>query len=249
MIMNFSNQIVWITGASRGIGAAVAEYFAKQGAHVIGTATTETGAQQITKHLHPYGKGLGVLLDVTHSTQCQEVFSELITRYGAPQILVNNAGITRDNLLLRMTETEWTQVIDVHLNGLFRLCKLAIKPMLKAHYGRIINISSAVACTGNPGQVNYVAAKAGMIGFSKALAREVASRGITVNVVAPGFIETTMTAALNATQKQNILDSIPTRTIGTPADIARAVLFLADPDSTYITGQTLHVNGGLYCGD
>ena len=247
--MNFSNQIVWVTGASRGIGYAVSEQFVKQGAQVIGTATTAAGAAAITKHLTQHGKGLGVVLDVTDASQCQTVFTEITTQYGAPQIVVNNAGITRDNLLLRMTEVEWSQVIDTHLTALFRLCKLAIKPMFKAHYGRIINISSVVACTGNPGQTNYVAAKAGMIGFSKALALEVASRGITVNVVAPGFIQTAMTAELNAIQQQNILDSIPSRAMGTPEDIARAVLFLADPASAYITGQTLHVNGGLYCGD
>lgn len=247
--MNFSEQIVWITGASRGIGFSIAEHFAKQGAQVIGTATTEAGATAITEHLAPYGSAIGMQCDVTDAEQCQSVFAQIVSAYGAPHILVNNAGITRDNLFLRMRAEEWSQVIDTHLNALFRLCKLVVKPMLKAHYGRIINISSVVACTGNAGQTNYCAAKAGMIGFSKALALEIASRGITVNVVAPGFIQTAMTAALDETQQKNILEKVPAGVIGMPADIAHAVLFLADKQSAYITGQTLHVNGGSYCGD
>lgn len=244
--MNFSGNVVWITGASRGIGLAIAEAFAKQGAQVVGTATTAAGAAVLTQHLAQYGAGVGVQLDVTDAGQCQTVFEQIVTQYGAPHILINNAGITRDNLFLRMRDEEWSQVIDTHLNALFRLCKLVVKSMLKAHYGRIINIGSVVACTGNPGQANYCAAKAGMIGFSKALALEIASRGITVNVVAPGFIQTDMTAALNETQQKKILEAIPAGVIGMPEDIAHAVLFLASKQSAYITGQTLHVNGGSY---
>jgi 3-oxoacyl-[acyl-carrier protein] reductase len=245
--MNFSKQIVWITGANRGIGRAIAEAFAAQSALVIGTATTEEGAAEITEYLA--GQGVGLALDIRNAQQCKTVFDKIIAEYAAPQILVNNAGITRDNLFLRMKDEEWSQVIDTHLNGLFRLCKLVIKPMIKAHYGRIINISSVVASTGNPGQTNYVAAKAGMIGFSKALALEVASRNITVNAVAPGYIQTAMTEKLTESQQQSLVEKIPLGRVGTPQDIAHAVLFLAEEKSAYITGQTLHVNGGLYCGD
>jgi 3-oxoacyl-[acyl-carrier protein] reductase len=244
--MNFSNQVVWITGASRGIGRAIAEAFAAESTTVIGTATTEQGAAVISDYLA--GQGIGVVLDVQDAEQCKIVFHKIVAEYGAPHILVNNAGTTRDNLFLRMKNDEWNQVIDVHLNALFRLCKLALKPMLKAHYGRIINISSVVASTGNPGQVNYAAAKSGMIGFSKALALEVASRNITVNVVAPGYIQTAMTAELNAQQQKNLAEKIPMARVGTPEEIAYAVLFLANEKAAYITGQTIHVNGGLYCG-
>lgn len=243
--MRFQQKIVLITGASRGIGKAIAEAFAAEGAIVIGTATSETGATTISQNL---GLGQGMVLDVTNPVQCLQVFSAIETNYGSPEILINNAGITRDNLFLRMKEQEWSQVIDTHLNGLYHLCKLAVKPMLKARQGRIINIGSASGSMGNPGQVNYAAAKAGMIGFSKALALEIASRNITVNVVAPGLIDTNMIAELTAEQRQKLVDQIPAGRVGAPADVAQAVLFLASSQASYITGQTLHVNGGLYLG-
>ncbi len=245
--MSFEKKVVLITGASRGIGRAIAEAFTKKGSTVLGTATTKAGATAITEYLSSIGQGQGLCLDITQTAQCKEVFEHIEKRFGAPHILVNNAGITRDNLFLRMKEEEWQQVIHANLDALFTLCKLAVKPMLKARFGRIINISSVVAEIGNPGQVNYVAAKAGMIGFSKALALEIASRNITVNVVAPGFIETDMTAKLTEAQKDALLKKIPAERIGSAQDIANAVLFLADDDASYITGQTLHVNGGLHC--
>lgn len=245
----FKDQIVLVTGASRGIGAAILDHFANHGAIAIGTATTEAGAQKITERLqHSNHQGCGMILDVTHAEQRAAVFNDIANQYGnAPQILVNNAGITRDNLFLRMKEEEWDEVINTHLNALFHMCKLAVKPMLKARYGRIINISSISGVMGNPGQVNYAAAKAGMIGFTKSLAMEIASRNITVNVIAPGFIETDMTGYLQEAQQQELLKRIPAERMGTPADIANAALFLASPQSGYITGQTLHVNGGMFC--
>jgi 3-oxoacyl-[acyl-carrier protein] reductase len=243
----FKDKIVLVTGASRGIGRGIAEAFAKQGAIVIGTATSDKGAEQIQNYLQQIGQGEGLVLDVTDKTKCQETFAKIEASYGAPQILVNNAGITRDNLFLRMKEDEWDSVIATNLDAIFHLSKLAVKPMLKARFGRIINISSVVAATGNPGQANYAAAKAGMIGFSKSLAQEIASRNITVNVVAPGFIDTDMTAQFTESQRAALIDQIPANRIGLPADIAHAVLFLASDQASYITGQTLHVNGGMYC--
>ena len=245
--MKFKNQLVCITGASRGIGRAIAEAFAAEGATVIGTATTSEGANQISSYLKKYhNKNEGMILEASDPEQCKKLINHIFDHYGTPHVFINNAGITRDNLLLRMQQSEWDDVLNINLNALFSLCKLVIKPMIKAHYGRIINISSVVGATGNPGQANYAAAKAGMIGFSKALAREVASRNITVNVVAPGFIETNMTKKLNETQQKLFLSQIPVQRFGLPEDIARAVLFFADPQNNYITGQTLHVNGGLY---
>lgn len=240
--MKFHQKVVLVTGASRGIGQAIARAFADEKATVIGTATSDAGAKKITDDLQ--GLGEGMVLDVTNPTQCQEVFAAITAKYGAPQILVNNAGVTRDNLFLRMKDEEWNQVLDVHLNALFHLCKLVVKPMIKARFGRIINIGSAVGSMGNPGQVNYAAAKAGMIGFSKALALEIASRNVTVNVVAPGLIETDMAASLTDAQRENLVAHVPAERLGKPEDIAQAVLFLASAD--YVTGQILHVNGGLY---
>ena len=247
--MNVKGQIALVTGASRGIGYGIAEALVKSGAIVIGTATTEEGAARIQEQLSAHGQAVGMVLNVRSDEACQQVFQAIVAQFGAPTILVNNAGITRDNLFLRMKEEEWSEVIDTHLNALFRLCKLAIKPMIKAHYGRIINISSAAAAMGNPGQANYAAAKAGMCGFSRALALEVASRQITVNVVAPGFIGTDMTLNLTEAQQTAMLDMIPAGHVGTPADIAQAVLFLASKEAGYITGQVLHVNGGMYFGN
>lgn len=246
--MRFKDKVVLVTGASRGIGRAIAQAFAKEGAFVIGTATSKEGAAAIQARLQLIGKGEGFMLDVTQLDQCRAVFSQIESNYGAPHILINNAGITRDNLFLRMKEDEWSSVIDTHLNALFYLTKLAVKPMLKARNGRIVNIGSVVAATGNPGQVNYVAAKAGMIGFSKALAMEIASRNITVNVVAPGFIDTDMTSHLAEGQRETVIKQIPMDRMGSAEDIANAVLFLASDEAAYITGQTLHVNGGMFCG-
>lgn len=245
--MNFSDQIILITGASRGIGATIADCFAELGGTVIGTATTKQGAAAISERFAQRGfKGQGLCLDVNIATQRQELFDTLLKDHGAPTILVNNAGITRDNLFLRMKEDEWQDVIDTNLNAVFHLCKLAIKPMIKARYGRIINIGSVVGSIGNPGQVNYVSAKAGMIGFTKALALEIASRNITVNAIAPGFIDTDMTQKLSEQQTAELQARIPANRLGNPFDIAHATLFLAAKESSYITGQTLHVNGGMY---
>lgn len=245
--MTLTGQIVLITGASRGIGAAIAQHFATAGALVIGTATTAAGAAAISKNLSHFATpGRGMCLDVTDTAACQHVFDLIVSESGAPTILINNAGITRDNLFLRMKESEWHDVINANLNALYYLTKLAIKPMLKARFGRIINITSVVGVTGNPGQVNYVAAKAGMIGFTKALALEIAARNITVNAIAPGFIETDMTKDLSEAQQIDLKTRIPAQRLGSPADIANAALFLASLESNYITGQTLHVNGGMY---
>lgn len=246
-MLNFTDQIVLVTGASRGIGAAIADSFARLGATVIGTGTTEVGALAISQRFAQHGwLGQGMCLDVNDSEQRQAVFEAICSQYAAPTVLINNAGITRDNLFLRMKNDEWQEVIDTNLNAVFHLSKLAIKPMLKARYGRIVNISSVVGSMGNPGQTNYVAAKAGMIGFSKALALEVASRNITVNAIAPGFIDTDMTQKLTEQQCTELKARIPADRLGTPQDIAHAALFLASKSSSYITGQTLHVNGGMF---
>ena len=238
-------EIALVTGASRGLGAAIAARLVESGARVFGTATSDAGAAAICERLGP---DRGLVLDVRDSAAVTAALDDVKARAGDPLILVNNAGVTRDNLLLRMREEEWQEVIDTDLTSLYRLCKAALRGMTRARKGRIVNIASVVGLTGNPGQCNYAAAKAGIIGFSKALALEVASRGITVNVVAPGFFETDMTAALDAAQRDVLAARIPLARLGTPADIASAVAFLASPSAGYITGETLHINGGMYMG-
>lgn len=236
--MSFEGKVVFITGASRGIGHAIASAFHAQGAIVVGTATSEAGANNIPGH--------GIVLNVCDAAAVEKALEEVQSTYGAPAILVNNAGVTEDNLMLRMKPEQWDRVIDTNLNAIYRTTKACLRGMLKARWGRIINITSVVGVTGNPGQANYCAAKAGMIGFTKALAMEMASVGITVNAVAPGFIQTDMTDKLDEKQREVILSQIPAKKMGVPADIANAVLFLGSDAATYITGQTLHVNGGMY---
>jgi 3-oxoacyl-[acyl-carrier protein] reductase len=232
-----------VTGASRGIGRAIAEALAGQGAIVVGTATSEQGAVAITSYLSALSSGSrGAVLDVGSDASVEALFAGLAA---APEIVVNNAGITRDNLLMRMKTEEWNDVVSTNLSSLYRVCKASLRGMMKARYGRIINISSVVGLIGNAGQPNYAAAKAGMIGFTKSLAREIASRNITVNAVAPGFIDTDMTRALDEKQVQALRDQIPLARLGTSADIAAAVAFLASDLGGYITGETLNVNGGL----
>ena len=241
-----AGRVALVTGASRGIGRAIADALALQGATVIGTATTPAGAAAITERLAQAGsKGRGAVLDVVDPAAVEALFADIEAAEGSPSVLVNNAGITRDNLLLRMKPEEWDAVIDANLSSVFRVCKAALRAMVKARHGRIINVSSVVGVIGNPGQTNYAAAKAGMIGFTKSLAREVASRGITVNVVAPGFIETDMTRALDERQVQALREQIPAGRLGTVEDIAAAAVFLASDAAAYVTGQTLGVNGGL----
>ncbi|MEN9471595.1 MAG: 3-ketoacyl-(Acyl-carrier-protein) reductase [Pseudomonadota bacterium] len=240
------NKVALITGASRGIGAAIALAMAEQGALVAATATTAAGAENISQRLQAHGlKGKGFVLNLSDDASIKSLFAEL-QDFGLPNILVNNAGITRDNLLLRMKAEEWDAVINTNLNAVFKLTQLCLKPMLKAQFGRIINIASVVASTGNPGQANYAAAKAGLIGFSKSLAQEVATRHITVNVLAPGFIETDMTRQLNEAQRKFLLEKIPLKRLGQAIDVARACVFLASDWADYVTGLTLHVNGGMY---
>ncbi|KAE9525727.1 MULTISPECIES: 3-oxoacyl-ACP reductase FabG [Testudinibacter] len=237
-------KIALVTGASRGIGRAIAEELAAKGATVIGTATSESGAEAISAYLGESGKGL--VLNVSDVASIEQTLAQIKGEFGEIDILVNNAGITRDNLLMRMKDNEWSDIIETNLTSIFHLSKAMLRSMMKKRYGRIINIGSVVGSSGNPGQSNYCAAKAGVIGFSKALAQEVASRGITVNVVAPGFIATDMTHALTDEQKQGILSNVPAGRLGEAKDIAKAVAFLASDDAGYITGTTLHVNGGLY---
>ncbi len=238
-------KIALVTGASRGIGAAIAQRLSLEGARVIGTATTADGAARIGEQLRGQG-GRGTVLDVTAQESIDAVISDIEAREGAIGILCNNAGITRDTLLLRMKEEDWDAVLQTNLASVFRLSKAVLRGMMKAREGRIINITSVVALTGNPGQVNYAAAKAGIIGFTKSLAREVGSRGITVNCVAPGFIDTDMTRSLNEAQRQTLNGQIPLGRLGQPADIAAAVAFLSSDGGAYITGETLHINGGMY---
>ncbi len=240
-----NGAVALVTGASRGIGAAIAERLANDGARVIGTATTAEGAARITENLSGRG-GRGIVLDVTSQESIDGVMSDIDATDGAIGILCNNAGITRDMLLLRMKQDDWDAVLQTNLASVFRLSKAVLRGMMKARKGRIISIASVVGLTGNPGQANYAAAKAGMIGFTKSLAREVGSRGITANVVAPGFIDTDMTRALNETQRETLNGQIPLARLGLPSDIAAAVSFLASADASYITGETLHVNGGMY---
>ena len=242
-----TDKIALVTGASRGIGRAVALQLAEQGAQVIGTATSEKGAENITAYLKEAGlNGHGIVLNVADPDNVKATLAELQNEVGAPQIVVNNAGITRDNLFMRMKDEEWDDVIGTNLSGIFHVCRTCIKPMIKARWGRIVNIGSVVGTSGNPGQANYVASKAGVIGFSKSLAIELASRNVTVNVVAPGFIDTDMTKALNEKQRESILNNVPMNRLGQPDDIAAAVTFLVSPGADYMTGQTLHVNGGMY---
>lgn len=245
--MSLNDKIALVTGASRGIGRAIALQLASQGAFVIGTATTEKGAEAISAGFAEAGlKGQGMALDVTQADAVDALIAQISKDHGAPSILVNNAAITRDNLLLRMKEEEWDDIINTNLNSIYRLSKACLRGMMKARWGRIISISSVVGLSGNPGQTNYAAAKAGLIGFSKSLAQEVGSRGITVNVVAPGFIDTDMTRALADDQREQLLAKIPLARLGEASDIANAVGFLASDAAGYVTGETLNVNGGMY---
>ncbi|AJI95891.1 3-oxoacyl-ACP reductase FabG [Yersinia ruckeri] len=242
--MSFEGKIALVTGASRGIGRAIAELLVERGAVVIGTATSEKGAEAISAYLG--GKGKGLELNVVDPESIGKVLATIRAEFGEVDILVNNAGITRDNLLMRMKDEEWQDIIDTDLTSVFRLSKAVMRAMMKKRFGRIITIGSVVGTMGNAGQVNYAAAKAGLIGFSKSLAREVASRGITVNVVAPGFIETDMTTALTDDQRAGILAQVPANRLGQAKEIASAVAFLASDEASYISGETLHVNGGMY---
>lgn len=240
-------QVALVTGASRGIGQAIAFELGRRGARVIGTATSENGAKSIGDYLKQQQiEGRGAVLDVADADSVSSVVADVTAIEGAITILVNNAGITRDNLLLRMKPKEWDDVLNTNLSALFRTCKSCLRGMMKARYGRIINISSVVGLMGNPGQTNYAAAKAGMIGFTKSLAREIGARGITVNTVAPGFIETDMTRAMTEEQRERLTSQIPLNRLGGPEDIASTVAFLASPAAGYITGETLHVNGGMF---
>ncbi len=241
-----TGQVVLVTGASRGIGQAIALALGGAGATVVGTATTDAGAAAIAAAFQAGGiAGTGMALNVQEPTQIDALIKNIETQYGAVSILVNNAGITRDTLLLRMKDDDWQSVIDTNLSSVFRLSRAVLKGMMKARNGRIINIASVVGFMGNPGQVNYVAAKAGMVGFTKALAREVGSRNITANCVAPGFIDTDMTKTLSAEQVAKLVENVPLGRLGQVDDIAAAVLFLASPAAAYITGNTIHVNGGM----
>jgi len=240
-------QIALVTGASRGIGAAIAKALGEQGATVIGTATTTEGAGNITQALQQAGlKGKGIALDVNNVEQAEASLKSVTDQYGDISILVNNAGITRDGLLMRMKDDDWDDVISTNLKSVYRMSQYVLRAMMKARTGRIINISSVIAHTGNAGQTNYAAAKGGMVGFTKALAREVATRNITVNCIAPGFIDTDMTRSLPEEHKNSLLQSIPMGRLGQAEDIAAAVAFLASPGAAYITGETIHVNGGMY---
>ncbi|MEQ9885521.1 3-oxoacyl-ACP reductase FabG [Pectobacterium zantedeschiae] len=242
--MSFEGKIALVTGASRGIGRAIAETLVARGAKVIGTATSEKGAEAISSWLGENGKGY--MLNVADAASVESVLAEIRAEFGEVDILINNAGITRDNLLMRMKDDEWHDILDTNLTSVFRMSKAVMRAMMKKRFGRIITIGSVVGTMGNAGQANYAAAKAGLIGFSKSLAREVASRGITVNVVAPGFIETDMTQALTEEQRAGILTSVPANRLGDAKEIASAVVFLASDEAAYITGETLHVNGGMY---
>ncbi|MCR3755312.1 MAG: 3-oxoacyl-[acyl-carrier-protein] reductase FabG [Sodalis sp. Psp] len=242
--MGFKNKIALVTGASRGIGRATAEMLAARGATVIGTATSEMGAAAISAYLGNRGKGME--LDVSNISSIDMILEKMRSEFGNADIVVNNAGITCDNLLMRMKEDEWQSIIDTNLTSVFRISKAVIRTMIKKRYGRIITIGSVVGSMGNAGQANYAAAKAGLVGFSKSLAREVASRGITVNVVAPGFIATDMTEALTDEHRAGILFQIPANRLGDPKEVASAVAFFASDEAAYITGETIHVNGGMY---
>ena len=245
--MLLQDQVVLVTGASRGIGQAIALKLGKQGASVVGTATTEGGAERISHYLNQAGiKGVGMLLDVTKATQIESLLAAIPVKFGEITILVNNAGITRDSLLVRMKDEDWDDIMETDLKSVFRLSRGVLRAMMKARSGRIINISSVVGAIGNPGQANYAAAKAGIFGFSKSLAREVGSRNITVNCIAPGFIETDMTRTLTEKQQQDLIQHVPLGRLGRPEEVASAVAFLASSAAGYITGTTLHVNGGMH---
>jgi 3-oxoacyl-[acyl-carrier protein] reductase len=244
-------RVALVTGATRGIGKAIAETLARDGATVVGTATTDEGAASIAAFLQAalgrgQGKGQGMKLDVTDAKSVSETIADIHAHLGEITILVNNAGITRDNLLLRMKDGEWDAILDTNLKSAYRLSKAVLRGMMKARHGRIINIGSVVGVSGNAGQTNYSAAKAALVGFTKSLAQEVGSREITVNCVAPGFIDTDMTRSLDAAQRAKLLERIPLGRLGSPQDVAHAVAFLASPEAAYITGATLHVNGGMY---
>lgn len=244
---SLNGEIALVTGSSRGIGQATALALGAKGAIVVGTATSDSGAQAISEVLKQKGiQGQGMALDVTNQESIDKLIAAITEAFGAPTILINNAGITKDNLLMRMKDEEWDAIINTNLTSVYRLSKACLRAMTKARKGRIINISSVVGVSGNAGQTNYAAAKAGLIGFTKSLAREAGSRGITVNAVAPGFIDTDMTRALADAQKEALLKNIPLNRLGQPEEIAAAVAFLASPGAAYITGETLHVNGGMY---
>jgi len=242
-----SDQIALVTGASRGIGQAIAQALGAEKATVIGTATSAAGAESITAMLNENGvKGTGMVLDVGDSDSVTNCVKQIIDEYGAPDILVNNAGITRDNLLMMMKDEQWDDIININLSSVYRMSKAVLRPMMKKRNGRIINISSVVGATGNAGQTNYAAAKAGLLGFTKSLAREIGSRNITVNTVAPGFIDTDMTRELAEEQREALARQIPLGRLGAAKEVAAAVVFLASPAAAYITGETIHVNGGMY---
>ncbi len=242
----FAGQVALVTGASRGIGAAIALQLAKQGLKVIGTATSDDGAAKITQALAGHADCEGAKLDVNNAAEAEALIDAIVKEHGALHVLVNNAGITRDMLAMRLKDEDWDAVLDTNLKAVFRMSRAVIRPMMKQRYGRINSITSVVGSSGNPGQANYAAAKAGVAGMTRALARELGSRNITVNCVAPGFIETDMTAALPEAQQQALLGQIPLGHLGKPADIAHAVAYLASPQAAYVTGQELHVNGGMF---
>ena len=246
-MMDLGGQVALVTGASRGIGRSIALALGGRGATVVGTATTDAGAQSITAYLsQAHIRGNGAQLDVRVATNTERLVAEIEQAHGAVSILVNNAGVARDNLAMRMKEDEWDAVIDTNLKSVFRLCKAVMRGMMKARSGRVINITSVVGSSGNAGQINYAAAKAGIAGLTRSLAREIGSRGITVNCVAPGFIDTDMTRVLTDAQRKAVLQQIPLGRLGNPEDVAAVVAFLASPQAAYITGATLHVNGGMY---
>lgn len=245
--MSLQGKVALVTGASRGIGAAIADQLGAAGAVVIGTATSQQGADRISAHLAEQGvEGAGKVLDVTSVESIAALLESIKAEFAAPAILVNNAGITKDNLLMRMNDEEWLQVIDTNLNSVYRLSKAVLRGMMKARWGRIVNISSIVGAMGNAGQANYAASKAGVAGFARSLAAEVGSRGITVNTVAPGFIDTDMTQGLPEEQRKQLLESIPLGRLGQPGEIAAVVAFLASEAGGYVSGETIHVNGGMY---
>jgi 3-oxoacyl-[acyl-carrier protein] reductase len=246
-MFELQGEIALVTGASRGIGRAIALSMGQQGASIIGTSTSELGAQGVTAALSDAGiEGRGEVLDVTHGENVSDVVRQVENNFGPISILVNNAGITRDNLLLRMKDEEWNDILETNLSSVFRVTKACMRGMIRARKGRVINVTSIVGATGNPGQTNYAAAKAGLVGFTKSLASEVASRGITVNGIAPGFIETDMTSSFDQSRRDSLITAIPLGQFGMGEDVAATAVFLASSEASYITGQVIHVNGGLY---